>query len=783
MKKNSIIFFLLIFCISSCKVINKVIDYPNGRPFVYESNIKLKNEQKADRERIGKDLNNYLDDSLRVKKVKKLFFITRRRNPPVFDSIYIGNSIQFVKSYLYSLGYFHAKDTFTVEKKTEGDQQRCIVNIEINPGKSFLIDSLAFNIKDTLLKKTILADAENTLLKKGIPYSKKLIADELDRILQQARVNGYYKISKDVLIAQVDTTDLSLLETSLDPFEQIKKLAEAEKRKESPSIHITIIQREGTDSTKLKQYVNGNIYFHPEIELKDQPDSILAHFPQNKMDSINHIYIIGTKGLFDKNIFNKHTYIRPNRLYNDLTFFRTLNNYNQMGAWQQIDFKSIPYIDSIRLQTNKDSAFRIAHHFFMIPAKKYSFNVDLEGSRNTGDIVSVGNLLGLSTSLSLTNRNVWHKVIQANTSIRAGIELNLAKSEQVLQTIQFSASHNYSFPRFVLPFSISKEYRLDYSRSLLNFSATYTNRRDFYVLQNILLGWSYEWKNKNRTWIYRPLNIELYRVEPLKGLQDAIQKSPFLGYAFNDGNVVAQFLSVTQTFGNAKRNSSLKLNVEESGSLIGLIKGLQSNIFRYVKTDIEYKWLLQKHSNAWAFRAFMGFGYNYGNDPNIGTTLPFFKQYIAGGPNSMRAWPLRQLGLGSSIKNDTASQFKDRFGDMQLEINMEYRFKIMKIAGVDLNGGWFVDIGNVWNVAKDPTNPGSEFRFKNLYQDLAIGSGIGLRLDFKYFLLRGDFGFRLKDPARQKNNGWIENVEFKSVDAAGNLRSNTAFQIGIGLPF
>ena len=128
--------------------------------------------------------------------------------------------------------------------------------------------------------------------------------------------------------------------------------------------------------------------------------------------------------------------------------------------------------------------------------------------------------------------------------------------------------------------------------------------------------------------MYRPLNIELYNVERLQGLQEAINDNPFLQYAFNNGNVVSQLLSVTQTFSKGLRSSSVHLNIEESGSLVGLIKSLQGKVFTYVKIDAEYKWLLQKKYSAWAFRAFAGSGFNYSNDPNIGRTLPLFKQYF-----------------------------------------------------------------------------------------------------------------------------------------------------------
>ena len=147
-------------------------------------------------------------------------------------------------------------------------------------------------------------------------------------------------------------------------------------------------------------------------------------------------------------------------------------------------------------------------------------------------------------------------------------------------------------------------------------------------------------------------------------------------------------------------------------------------------------------------RAFAGIGYNYTVSQSLGVTLPFYKQFIAGGPNSMRAWGLRQLGLGSSLLSDTSTTFSDRYGDMQLEANLEYRYPIAHFSSVNINGALFADAGNIWNVRKDPNNPNSEFDINRLGKDIALGVGTGLRFDFSYFLIRVDMGIKLKDPAR-----------------------------------
>ncbi len=155
----------------------------------------------------------------------------------------------------------------------------------------------------------------------------------------------------------------------------------------------------------------------------------------------------------------------------------------------------------------------------------------------------------------------------------------------------------------------------------------------------------------------------------------------------------------------------------------------------------------------------------------------------------MRAWGLRQLGLGSSVLSDTISSnaFRDRFGDMQLEFNAEYRFTIAKLGSFIVGSTLFADIGNVWNIKKDAANPNAEFKLNRLYNDLAIGVGTGLRFDFSLFLIRVDFAYKVKDPGRITNNGWMSIKDFVWTEKRNNKSQtevkNFAVQLGIGFPF
>ena len=192
------------------------------------------------------------------------------------------------------------------------------------------------------------------------------------------------------------------------------------------------------------------------------------------------------------------------------------------------------------------------------------------------------------------------------------------------------------------------------------------------------------------------------------------------------------------------------------------------------------------------FRLFAGVGIPLSK---ADTTLPFFKQYFGGGPNSMRGWPVRGIGIGAQplapFGNNT---FNDRTGDVQLEANAEYRYNIAPLFSnaVYLKGAFFIDAGNIWNTKNTKANgslDSTQFKFQNLYKQLGLSAGTGLRFDFSYFLIRFDMGFRLKRPDITENNGWqLPNITwnhlFSNDDTNKRWRyENFNFTIGIDYPF
>jgi hypothetical protein len=793
----SIIAMVLLLASCSEEKRTAVKNAPVNKPFIFSTSIILKgNLTKDEKKRLTDDLENYWDDSLRVPKIQKLWLFYTIKTPPAFDSINVDRTKKSMNNYLNSRGYYYAGfkdsipeyDTITGKrgiwnsifhpKKVIPDQVRASVYMQIEAGKNITIDSVSYHLLDSTLQKITDNNIAKSVIRKGTAYSKQNISDEIDRLTTIYRNNGYYKFTRDDIYAEVDTTDKRLLKLTLDPFEQLKIMEEAARDKKiNPKWPVTIMQKPDKDTTKTQQFYMGKFYFYPETKLSDNPDSLMK-----RKDFKEEIRRVSTmryvEGRFKSNPLRDHNYLKSNALFNESNYYKSVNSLSKIGAWQLVDSRIV--------QRTKDT---LDVHYFLIPAIKQNYSVDLEGSRNTGDF-TIGSLFGISTSFTYKNRNVWKQAIQSVTSLSVSTELNLTHSitdTGLLQSFQVSLAHTYIFPKLIQPFSNWRYLnKLENKRTLFNIGVNYYERKTYYQLKSFVTGWGYEWNKGAGTWSWtlKPLNIELYKIDTLGQFNSLINSNPYLRNYFRDGNVIGTSIELSKTIvdkSNPNNSHKLRFYGEESAILLSLIKPLSDKVFNYAKLESEYVFRHKLKKSEWATRFFTGIII-----PKSGQTVPAFKQYFLGGPNSMRAWNFRQLGLGSSITSDTLkSGYTDRFGNFVLEGNIEYRFNVFSFSSVKIGSALFADMGNIWNLKYDPQSPNAEFNISRLGRDLAMAVGTGLRFDFNYFLIRFDLGYKLKDPARQYNNGWSElsHLTWTETRSNGAQINNYAVQFGINLPF
>ncbi len=757
-----------------------VHDYPKEKAFVYDNKIAIKDpENKNVLRDLTYNLGNYWDDSLKVRKIRQFGVFSTIIQPAAYHPERIERTIQYMQNYLATKGYHHPELNLIERTDTVKNEWRVYLKMDVTLHKKTIIDTVTYQFGDKALQSLAEKNVANSYVTKGAAYSSESINNELDRLVDIFRSNGYYYFTKEKIFAEVDTMNTSLMKLNLDPLAQVNQIQEAfKKSQENPSWKISF-QLRNTNAIHTKAYPVKQQVFYSDINLADNPDSIqvkgLAH-----QDSIADIVQQFNKSKFKTSVFSEQSIIKRGDLFNEHYFFHTLNNLSALGAWQQIDSRTSVQNDSVTL------------HYYLVPALRRSFSWDLEGSRNTAEI-GAGNLLGLSTSFTYRDRNVQKKSIQSITSFRTGVELDLNKSN-LTQTLLFNVGQSYSFPGLVIPFKPIKKAINSNEKTSFSLNGTYIDRLNYYRLKSFTTSWGYEWKKTKNGMddviSYKPFNIEFYQLGKFGKLDSLLILNPFLRSSFNNGNVISQTISYVHSGPspkNANVNNYFRIGVEEAGGLLGTSPTIQKNIYRYIKAEVELRKLIKYDYTELAWRFMGGWGNNYSNDGALGGQLPFFKQFTAGGPYSMRAWGLRQLGLGSSNFYDTSriSQNFDRFGDLQLETNLEYRFNIAQFGSYKIGSALFADIGNIWNTRDNQQNPNALFKLDKLYKDLAIGIGTGLRLDFNYFIVRVDYAMKMKDPTRAYNNGWLDfrNLKWAEVKANGTKVNNYAWQFGIGLPF
>jgi outer membrane protein insertion porin family len=751
--------------------------YQPNKPFVFSTNINIQgNLSSSTKSDLKLKLENQLDDSLKT-TLKTVFpGIKLLDKPPVFDTAAVLRSIVFMNNLLNAEGYYKAAISWDSSIADEGKQRRLTVNFKVTPGKSYKFDSIAYRLQDSALQVLALSRRNGSLLKKGDPYTVEAVSAEMDRLVDLFRNNGYYKFSRDDLTAERDTVFSALINPSLDPFEQLQLLQQAKSRRDKPVMNIVISLRNPSAFSHFRKYHIRNVNIYADLDLLE--DSTITKF-----DSVyvNGMHIFNKYNKFKPAFIASRSLLKPGDLFRVRNYTRTYTNYTQLNTYTQVT------IDMAELQ---DSSARVDALIRMYPAVKQDVSVTADASYNTGDIITTGDLFGVGINFGINNRNVAKQAIQSSTNLRTGVEID--PGTNFIQTIQTSLSRNYSFPRLILPKSVLKLVKSDSltaQRTVLNFNGAYTDRKDFYALKSFNASLGYQLTRSHRarkshTWYYSPLNVEYVLLNPRAKLDSLLDSVPNLKFSFNTGLVISQVLgySYIQTEASGVKKNDLRVGLEESGGIFGFIKTLDrdANLYRFIKMDADFKHYINFKKSALVLRLYGGVGIPYGKDKNGDTEkqLPFFKSFYAGGPYSMRAWQVRQLGVGSSpyFATDSLAKKVDRFGDIQLEGNIEYRFSLGTLFGVKLKSAFFADIGNIWyrtdyGLAK---YAGAEFNINKLYTDLAVGAGTSIRFDFDYFLLRFDWAYKLKDPVYSYYRyGWFHDVEL--------LKGQ--FQLGINYPF
>ncbi|HEV3414559.1 MAG TPA: BamA/TamA family outer membrane protein [Puia sp.] len=764
----------IILSLFACTVPRK---YPLHRPFVFAVKIKVEGNLKpSEKQDLATRLANQLDDSLRVQEVSIAGVFRRVVAPPVYDSANLRRSIGFMVALLNASGYFNPaikdtirRDTIRFHRHPERNEYRVRIDFRVSPGKQLLLDSIGYALATPALQTLAMQARNRSLLRKGIPYSKQVLSDELDRLVTLFQNHGYYRFSKQDLYIERDTVLAGLLDPTLDPFQQAALMEKLRQKREHPTLNVVVMQRPVLDSSRIIPYTIGHVTVYPDLPVLQEDTVTISNIDTG---SARGFTFITRTNKFKKSTLLENIYTRPGQQYEWRKYVHTVNRFNQLGPWQQAAMTLDPsdISDSVLDATLK-----------LYPNKKYEIAPSLEASYNTNDILTTGTLFGTAVALTLNNRNAFREAVQTTTNARGGVEFG----GNFIQTTDVSLSHSIAFPKPIArPGLLAKWFPKDSTRTVISGNASYTDRRDssgkeFFNVKSINGSVGWESKIDNKTFLLNLLNVEYTDLIKSNAFQTYLNSFPSLNLAFKTGLVMSSQFVYNSAKQHGIATDFFTASAETSGALLGFIKSLNDGaLWRFVRGDVTYRRHWDWRTTELAVRLFAGGGIAYGKPGPEQETLPFYKAFFSGGPNSMRGWTIRQLGLGSANFYDTADGgILDRFGDIKLEANIEYRFPLGTVLGVKLQSALYADAGNIWDrhpIDTSSAQKGSDFQLNSFYRAIAVDGGTGLRFVFPWFLIRFDYAYKLKDPESiQFPNTWFHDF---------NLLKGQ-FQLGIGYPF
>jgi hypothetical protein len=682
--------------------------------------------------------------------------------PVVYDPGLKETSTDQLRQFLENKGFYKAE----VEDSVKFKGKNAKVSYDIRFNEPYRVRKISYFFEDTGLVSKVLPDTVNSLLKKGMRFDKDVLQQERTRIETMLKEQGYYSFSKEYIFYNA-TID-------------------AENNNVNLSMHI-------------KEYSEGKV--NPYTKVRHHPKYKINHvtvYPD--FSDITAANSLGISNDFDtvvfKNLFflnNRKPHLKPSavfpRIYIIPGEYYKLSNVNQtylnLTALSIIRFTNITFHESDTIAsfgTDKYLDARIE----ITQRKLQSLQAEIVGTNSAGD-------LGVRGNLMYSNFNIFKGAEVFNMKLTGAIEsLENQISEQTSTTFrsmkEAGIESSISFPKFFSPFRLEGFVRKFAPKTTITASFNYQSRPDF--TRSIANGsFSYRWNGTpyitHSVW---PMELSYVRVYENLSSQDFLNKirNTPLGYSFENhviNDARYSFELNNQSIGKSRDFFFARVNVESAGNLLHLAhttfnpkdtaytyRLFNVPYFQYLLGDIDLRYynVIDKQ-NRLVYRLFIGVGYSFGNF----TTLPYEKKYFSGGPNSIRAWNTRDLGPGSDTTRNMFSYFPNKSGDIKLEANIEYRFKLIWKVEAAL----FVDAGNVWNIRKDENKPGAEFDWNRFPKEIAIGTGFGARFDFSFFLLRVDVGIKLRDPALPESERWFN--DFKGF----TLKDDLHWKFGIGYPF
>lgn len=661
---------------------------------------------------------------------------------------------------LQNEGYFGS--TATGALKESGYKARGVYEVDVK--QRFYIDSVAFVVDSTPVRKALGQSARRPVIKKGDPYRFDNIKIERERISQVIKQRGFYYFLPDYLGVLADNDSVA---HTTDLYFYIK-----------PDI----------PNAAGVPYSIRNVFIYPNYNLStSQQDTNQSQAYQTK----ERFKVVDSTDQFNPKLFRDIVTVRPGDRYSSRMQDLTLSRFINVGAFKFVRNRFEP-------DQQGDSAVLDAHYYLTpYPTKSIRLEPDFTSRSN--------NFNGVQATLSWRNRNTLRRAELLTINANAGIEYQIGGGDQRVTNYRLGLDGLLSFPRLVSPFRFLYDQRQALPKTNVTLGYQTIIRGDLYRINSFQTTFGYAWRqNQQIEHVFQPFNAN-YVYVPLNSVSDRfydilfdpetpeIVKRQYQSILASDQLILSSLY--TFNYNSPPRSASpntfrLTANAEIAGNLAGLFINKIDTIkerklifgvpfAQFLRVDVDARFYRKLNKNTtWANRLFAGLGLPYGNSK--GYQLPLTKQYFVGGSNSIRAFRPRAIGPGLFTRDTILNlpAFQDGGGDIKLEANTELRAKFTQY----LEGAVFVDAGNVWTYYDtEAVAENAESFSPNFYKQIAVGAGIGLRIDLSYFLIRFDLATPLRKPYQTEGSEWvIDKINFRSRDWR---KQNLILNIAIGYPF
>jgi outer membrane protein insertion porin family len=728
--------------------------------WMYDSTRHVANRDRLLKERTALEFQNdtsSLDrsDTKRLNRIKSNLtslerkleygnFFMRTGNPRVIlDSTLTEETVRQMGFYLINNGFFDAKVDYSVSI----DRKKAAVTYQLTENQPYLIDTFYTKTEDVNISSILEKNKKSTAIRVGKTYEQNQLSKERQRVEDVLKENGYYTFSRSFI-------DYNVLKDTV-----------AYKVKIEQNI------RKPLSSEFHRVYTLDSIYF-----TIDPPSDVFIDYDNTSTYQDINFSIYEDK--YSKKIISSRIFLEKGNLYNRSDVIETQRQLANLDLFRFVNISFDTLENTLRPR------------IFTQPNQKYQLTNQV-GASITEQVP------GPFFSHSLRNRNLFRGAEIFEFFFRAGLEGVVSATGEggVFRSRELNTSASIIFPRFLFPMNLDYLERFGRynprTRTLIGYN--YINRPE-YVREGIngVIGYNWNTRNLRQQFTFNALDANFIRsslspafrnlLEDFQSQGNNLINSFLPSYVSSiSGQVIINF---NQYGAFSRSKASLwRLYLESGGTTLNLLNtdfvGERSlAYFQFLKFQSDFRrYIPITAKQTFAYRLNLGLARPYGVSNGV---LPYEKYFFAGGSTGIRAWQPRRLGPGSYTPGRLEDgSFDYRFeqpGDILFEGMFEVRSKIYGY----FDGAFFVDLGNSWTFLPDPTRPGADFQLDRFWKEIAVGTGLGLRMDFDFLVFRLDMGVKAIDPARPEGERFILGNFFRSF---WGERGQTVFNIGIGYPF